>query len=90
MSGPDIQLEKSKHYSPVLKKIGNHRWRNTTGHILHFFQKSIRTNGLVVKVSLSEFGYLGSIPDSSAILRGTEAVRAQKHALWISSVVISR
>ena len=28
-----------------------------------FFRVLIHTNGLVVKVSHSEFGYLGSIPD---------------------------
>ena len=40
-------------------------WRNTTRPwtCTVFFQKCIRTKSLVVKVSSSEFGDLGSVPD---------------------------
>ena len=56
-----------------------------------FFNQSIRTNGLVVKVSSSEFGDLGSIPEgsaetlcrASAILHSTEPVSALTRVLFI-------
>ena len=51
VSGLDIQLEKSEYDSPVRKKIGC-RWQDTTSHTV-FFEQSIRTNGLLVKMSAS-------------------------------------
>ena len=61
-AGLDIQLEKSEYYSPVWKKVCC-RWLNTTSYIQFFFERLIWTNGLAVKVSRCEFGYLGLIPN---------------------------
>ena len=64
VSGLDIQLDQSKNNSPVRKKnqLQLAKYGETyTG----FFKQLIQTNGLVVKVSSSESGNLGSIPDES-------------------------
>ena len=65
VSDLDIQLEQSENDSPAREKSGS-RLRETTSHIYTvFFSQLIRTFGSVIKVSLSESGNLGSIPDES-------------------------
>ena len=56
VSGLDIQLKKSEYDSPVRKKILLKVAKYDESYTF-FWEQLIQTNGLVVKVSLSELNY---------------------------------